>query len=225
MYCSFCNSKLPDGEAICPICGYVCRPELLQKAEANIAEAPEEQYEEQYDEAVEETAEAVEEIPASPAAYDPNRFFNPETSMFNDRFEAPVTAAPAAVETAEKPAEQKAPEAVISYKDEQDPLDKGLVSLVCGIVSILFGVISSLPFNIAGLVFSAICIKKANQAIELYPTSNGGRIAVAGKTAGTVGRVLSIISLCINVLSLRDSSGVGVFVELLTMVSVFIHKH
>ena len=201
MYCSFCNSKLPEGEAICPICGYVCRPELLQKAEANIAEAPEEQYEEQYEEAVEETAEAVEEIPTSPAAYDPNRFFNPETSMFNDRFESPVTAAPAAVETSEKPAVQKSPEAVINYKDEQDPLDKGLLSLVCGIVSVFFGLLAGIPYNIAGLIFSGISIKNANQAIELYPSSNGGKIAVAGKKAGTVGRVLSIISLIINILS------------------------
>ena len=34
-----------------------------------------------------------------------------------------------------------------------------------------------------------------------------------------------IMGVAVYVLSLRDSSGVGVFVELLTMVSVFIHKH
>lgn len=211
MYCSFCNSKLPEGEAICPICGYVCRPELMQKAEEQVVEAPEEQYED----VVEET---VEEAPAAPmSAYEQNRYYSSEAPAVNERFVAPETRS---FETPAAPTAQKPAETVINYKEEQDPLDKGLLSLVCGIVSIFFGLLAGIPYNIAGLIFSGVSIKNAKKAIELYPSSNGGKIAVAGKAAGTVGRVLSIISLIINVLSALSVIGMLVVWFLLIILSL-----
>ncbi len=158
MYCSFCNSKMPEGETTCPICGYVSEP-------------------------VKETV--TKEVAAD---------------FSNDSVLRP-TPAPAVQEPVAEQA-YEAPTAPIGYKVEQDPLDKGIIALVFGVISVFFGIIAGLAYNIAGLVFSNVAIKKAKQALELYPSSNGGKIAIAGMSVAKVGRVLSIIAIIINALSL-----------------------